>query len=40
MNRYIADLHKESSSRRGGNQFQELMQLLPSDHKAKWLVPH
>lgn len=22
----------------GGNQFQELMQLLPSDHKAKWLA--
>ena len=24
--------------RRGGNQFQELMQLLPSEHKAKWLA--
>lgn len=23
---------------RGGNQFQELMQLLPSEHKAKWLA--
>lgn len=22
----------------GGNQFQELMQLLPSEHKAKWLA--
>ena len=24
--------------RRGGNQFQELMQLLPTEHKAKWLA--
>ena len=24
--------------KRGGNQFQELMQLLPPDHKAKWLA--
>ncbi|WP_289479701.1 hypothetical protein, partial [Klebsiella pneumoniae] len=28
----------QSSSRRGGNQFQELMSLLPADHKAKWLA--
>ena len=24
--------------RRGGNQYQDLMQLLPADHKAKWLA--
>ena len=34
----VQELLMESSSRRGGNQFQELMQLLPADHKAKWLA--
>ena len=34
----VQELMTQSSSRRGGNQFQELMQLLPGDHKAKWLA--
>jgi len=34
----VQELLMESSSRQGGNQFQELMQLLPADHKAKWLA--
>ena len=34
----VQELLMESSSRRGGNQFQELMRLLPADHKAKWLA--
>ena len=34
----VQELLMQSSSRRGGNQFQELMQLLPADHKAKWLA--
>ena len=41
--RYIASVFKLvqellMQGRRGGNQFQELMQLLPSEHKAKWLA--
>ena len=42
--RHIASVFKliqelmEQGSRRGGNQFQELMTLLPADHKAKWLA--
>ena len=42
--RHIASVFKlvqellMQGSRRGGNQFQELMQLLPADHKAKWLA--
>ena len=37
----VQELMIQSSSWRGGNQFQELMQLLPGDHKAKWLAgPH
>ena len=34
----VQELLMQSSSRRGGNQFQELMSLLPADHKAKWLA--
>lgn len=34
----VQELLMQSSSRRGGNQFQELMTLLPEDHKAKWLA--
>ena len=34
----VQELMTQSSSRRGGNQFQELMQLLSGDHKAKWLA--
>ena len=42
--RHIASVFKlvqelmEHTSPRGGNQFQELMTLLPADHKAKWLA--
>ena len=41
--RYIASVFKLvqellMQGRREGNQFQELMQLLPSEHKAKWLA--
>ena len=42
--RHIASVFKlvqelmGQGSRRGGNQFQELMSLLPADHKAKWLA--
>ena len=34
----VQELLEQGSSRRGGNQFQEIMQLLPADHKAKWLA--
>lgn len=34
----VQELLAQSTSRRGGNQFQDLMQLLPADHKAKWLA--
>ena len=42
--RHIASVFKliqelmEQGTPRGGNQFQELMTLLPADHKAKWLA--
>ena len=42
--RHIASVFKlvqellMQGSRRGGNQYQDLMQLLPADHKAKWLA--
>lgn len=34
----VQELLAQSTTRRGGNQFQELMSLLPADHKAKWLA--
>lgn len=34
----VQELLAQSTSRRGGNQFQDLMQLLPAGHKAKWLA--
>ena len=34
----VQELLMQSTTRRGGNQFQELMQLLPADHKARWLA--
>ena len=42
--RHIASVFKlvqelmGQGSRRGGNQFHEIMSLLPADHKAKWLA--
>mgnify|MGYP001104686733 CR=1 FL=1 len=34
----VQELLAQSTTRRGVNQFQELMSLLPADHKAKWLA--
>lgn len=34
----IQELLAPSSAKKGKNQFQQLMELLPSDHKAKWFA--
>ena len=34
----VQELLMQSTSRRGGNQFMDMMSLLPADHKAKWLA--